>query len=62
MTPQVSRCPIYYWGRAERELQKEGKALGQSRYDAQLWICLVVKVKSDAVKNNIASGPGMSGP
>ena len=28
--------------------------LGQSRNDVQLWMCLVVKVKSDAVKNNIA--------
>ena len=27
------------------------KQLGQRRNDAQLWICLVVKVKSDAVKN-----------
>ena len=30
------------------------KQLGQSGKDAQLWICLVVKVKSDAVKKNIA--------
>ena len=29
--------------------------LGKSQNDAQLWMCLVVKVKSDAVKNNIAS-------
>ena len=28
--------------------------LGQSGNDAELWICLVVKVKSNAVKNNIA--------
>jgi len=27
---------------------------GQSRNDAQLWMCLVMKGKSDAVKNNIA--------
>ena len=26
---------------------------GQSQNDAQMWMCLVVKVKSDAVKNNI---------
>ena len=38
------------------------KQLGQSGNDAQLWMCLVVKVKSDAVKNNIALEPGMSGP
>ena len=30
------------------------KQLGQSRNDTQLWMCLVVKVKLDAVKNNIA--------
>ena len=30
------------------------KQLGQSRNDAQLWMCLVVKVKSDATKNNTA--------
>ena len=28
--------------------------LGQSGNDTQLWMCLVVKIKSDAVKNNIA--------
>ena len=27
------------------------KSLGQSRNDDQLWMCLVVKVKSDSVKN-----------
>ena len=30
------------------------KQLGQSRNNSQLWMCLVVKVKSDAMKNNIA--------
>ena len=29
------------------------KCLGQSGNDTQLWMCLVVKVKSSAVKNNI---------
>ena len=29
------------------------KQLGQSGKDAQVWMCLVVKVKSDDVKNNI---------
>ena len=28
--------------------------LGQSRNNAQLWMCLVVRVKPDAVKSNIA--------
>ena len=30
--------------------------------NAQLWMCLVVKVKTDAVKDNIAQEPGMLGP
>ena len=37
-----------------REIAPGGmKSLSQSRNNAQLWVCLVVKVKSDAVKNNI---------
>ena len=37
-----------------RETAPEGmKRLSQSRNNTQLWMCLVVKVKSDAVKNNI---------
>ena len=27
---------------------------GQSRNHTQLWVCLVVKVKSNATKNNVA--------
>ena len=38
-----------------REIAPEGrKRLSQSGNNAQLWMCLVVKVKSKAVKNNIA--------
>ena len=35
---------------------------GQSRYSSQLWMCLVMEVKSDAAKNNIAKETGMLGP
>ena len=38
------------------------RRLGQSRNDACLWMCLVEKVKSDAVKNNIAKKAGTVGP
>ena len=38
------------------------KQLNQSGNNAQLWMCLVVKVKTDAVKDNIAQEPGMLGP
>ena len=34
--------------------QERMKWLGQCRNDVQLWMCLVVKIKSDDVKNNIA--------
>ena len=38
-----------------REIAPEGmNRLSQSGNSAQLWMCLVVKVKSNAVKNNIA--------
>ena len=30
------------------------KWLGQSRNNARLWMCLVLKVKPDSVKNNTA--------
>ena len=38
-----------------REIAPEGmKRLSQSRNNTQLWMCLVVEVKFDAVKNNVA--------
>ena len=37
------------------------KWMGQNGNDAQLWMCLVGKVKSDAIKNSIAYDPGMLG-
>ena len=37
-----------------RNSYKRMKRLSQSKNNAQLWLNLVVKVKSDAVKNNIA--------
>ena len=36
--------------------------LGQSRNNTQLWMFLVVKVKSDALKNNIVREPRKLGP
>ena len=38
------------------------KWMGQSRNDAQLWMRLVVKAKSNAAENNTAKEPGMLGP
>ena len=38
------------------------KRQSQSKNNTQLWMCLVVEVKSDAVKSHIAQEPGMLGP
>ena len=46
-----------------REIAPEGmKKLSQSVSNTQLWMCLKVKVKFDAVKNSIAKESGMLGP
>ena len=44
----------YATGEELRNSSKRVKRLGQSRNDTQLWMCLMVKVKSDAVNNKIA--------
>ena len=44
-----SRTQLSDW----TELTKKTKWPGQSRNDTQLWMCLVVRVKWDALKNNI---------
>ena len=46
-----------------REIAPEGmKRLSQSENNAQLWICLVVKEKSNVVKNNTVQELEMRGP
>ena len=40
-------------GNSEEIALERMKRLGQSGNDAQLWMYLVVKVKSSALKNNI---------
>ena len=52
-------------GKSEEQLQiapERMKWLGQKGNNAQLWMYLVMKVKSDTVKNNTAQEPGMLGP
>ena len=54
--PKVARCRICYCGR-ERAItnsSRKNEEVRPSRNGTQLWMCLVVKVKSDAAKNNIA--------
>ena len=54
MSAPVGKCPVWKSGGELPISAGRMKRLGQSRIDAQLWICLVVKVKANAVKNNIA--------
>ena len=49
-------------GKEPRNGSRKMKTLGQSRNDTHLWMCLVVKVKSDAIKNNIVQEIGTLGP
>jgi len=41
---------------------RKNEADGPKRRDADLWMCLVMKVKSDAIKNSIAQEAGVLGP
>ena len=55
--PQGQKVSSTLLGKSRRQLliaPERMKRLGQSGKDAELWMCLVVKVKSDAVKNDIA--------
>ena len=49
-------------GEERRNSSERKERLSQNGHDTQLWICLVVKVKSDALKNNNTQERGMLGP
>ena len=62
--PPKSEGVQYSTGEKQREIvnsSKKNEAKGQSIIDTRLWMCLILKVKIDAVKNNIAYEPGMLG-
>ena len=57
MSPPDLKMPNMLLGKNRGELliaTESMKRLGQSGNDAQLWMCLVMKVKSDSSKNSIA--------
>ena len=69
MTPKMSlpgwKLSNMLFGKSRGQLliaPERMKQLGQSRNDAHLWMCLVIKIKSDATRNNVAKEPGMLGP
>ena len=53
---QGGRCPICYWEewRAITNSSRRNEAAGPKGNDAQSWMYLGVKVKSDAIKNGIS--------
>ena len=51
----------YATGEEWRNTPEKMKRQSQSKSSAQLWMCLVMEVKSDAVKNNIAQEPVTKG-
>ena len=55
MTPEDEPPQVNMLLKKSQEIAlEEMKRLSQSGNNSQLWVCLVVKVKSDALKNNIA--------
>ena len=57
MSPSGWQAPYMSLGKSRGQLPtapERIKHLGQSKNNAQLWMCPVVKVKFDVVKNNIA--------
>ena len=55
MTPKGEPLPDPGWTVSKMLLRKSRRQLLIApETNAQLWMCLVVKVKSDAVKNSIA--------
>ena len=52
--PLMSVGVQYATGEEQKIAPGRTKRLSQSRHNAQMWKCLVVKVKFNAVKNNIA--------
>ena len=59
--PRLVGVP-YAAGEEQRIAPERMKRLSHSRGDAQLWICLLVEVQSNAAKNKIVYKPGMLGP
>ena len=54
MSPPGRQVSKYATKEEQRNSSRKNKEAEPKQNDAQLWMCLVVKVKSNAVKNNIA--------
>ena len=60
--PSKSVGVLHAAGEERRNSSRGMKRLSQSGNDIQLWMCLVMEVKSSAVKNNIAYESGVLSP
>ena len=55
LNDELPKSLVHYDTGEERRNRSRGmKRLTQSRNNTQFWMCLVVKIESNAVKNNIA--------
>ena len=57
MSPLRSEGVEYATGeewRAITKISRKNEAAGPKQNDAQLWMCLMMKIESDVVKNNFA--------
>ena len=52
----------YATGDQWRNNSRKNKGMVPKQNQPQLWMCLMIEARSDAVKSNIALEPGMSGP
>ena len=50
------------WGNNSRKNEGCSQSKNNTQQKQQLWMRLVIEERPDAVKSNIASEPGMSGP
>ena len=53
-TTQVSRCPVCYLENSREITPQRMKRQSQIENNTQLWMWLVMEIKSHAVKNNVA--------
>ena len=49
-------------GEEWRNNPRKNEEMDQSKNNAQVWMCLMVEVKSNAIKKNTEQEPGMLGP
>ena len=62
MSPPDQKASDMLLKKSRETAAKRMERLDQGGKATQLWTCLLVTVRFDALKNNIACKPGMLGP